>query len=60
MGPILDMMAVVLESIPTANTVVARSTISAVYRAAQIISMVPNVTYSMKASILSFASSTSC
>ncbi|XP_026436844.1 protein EFR3 homolog [Papaver somniferum] len=48
-GPILDMMAVVLESIPTANTVVARSTISAVYRAAQIISTVPNVSYNMKA-----------
>ncbi|MCL7046370.1 hypothetical protein MKW94_006683 [Papaver nudicaule] len=48
-GPILDMMAVVLESIPTANTVVARSTISAVYRTAQIISTVPNVSYNMKA-----------
>ncbi|KAI3936086.1 hypothetical protein MKW98_015845 [Papaver atlanticum] len=48
-GPILDMMAVVLESIPTANTVVSRSTISAVYRAAQIISTVPNVSYNMKA-----------
>ncbi|KAI3975317.1 hypothetical protein MKX01_033557 [Papaver californicum] len=48
-GPMLDMMAVVLESIPSANTVVARCTILAVYRAAQIISTVPNVSYNMKA-----------
>ncbi|BBG93601.1 ARM repeat superfamily protein, partial [Prunus dulcis] len=40
-GPILDKMAVVLENIPT-NTVVARTTISAVYLTAKMISSVPN------------------
>ncbi|PKI73812.1 hypothetical protein CRG98_005796 [Punica granatum] len=47
-GPILDMMAVVLESIPVA-TVVARSTIYAVYRTAQIISSIPNISYDKRA-----------
>ncbi|RVW28586.1 hypothetical protein CK203_094814 [Vitis vinifera] len=47
-GPILDMMAVVLENIPT-NTIVAKTTISAVYRTAQIISSVPNISYHKKA-----------
>ncbi|KAI4310765.1 hypothetical protein MLD38_035716 [Melastoma candidum] len=37
-GSILDMMAVVLESITTTSTTVARSTIYAVYRTAQIVS----------------------
>ncbi|OVA06282.1 hypothetical protein BVC80_8399g4 [Macleaya cordata] len=49
-GPILDMMAVVLENIPTTNIIVARTTISAVYRTAQIISSVPNISYNKKAS----------
>ncbi|KAK4784247.1 hypothetical protein SAY86_018615 [Trapa natans] len=47
-GPILDMMAVVLESIPVA-TVLARSHIYAVYRTAKIISSIPNVSYEKKA-----------
>ncbi|XP_059632893.1 protein SEMI-ROLLED LEAF 2 [Cornus florida] len=47
-GPILDMMAMVLENIPT-NAVVARTTVSAVYRTAQIISSIPNVSYHKKA-----------
>ncbi|KAF3458013.1 hypothetical protein FNV43_RR02676 [Rhamnella rubrinervis] len=46
-GPILDMMAVVLENISTV-TVVARSTISAVYQTAKIVSSVPNVSYNKK------------
>ncbi|XP_020114985.1 uncharacterized protein LOC109728855 isoform X2 [Ananas comosus] len=47
-GPVLDMMAVMLENI--SNTVsVARSTISAVYRTAQIIASVPNLSYQNKA-----------
>ncbi|RXI00783.1 hypothetical protein DVH24_001017 [Malus domestica] len=40
-GPILDMMAVVLENISTI-TAVARATISAVYLTAKIVSTVPN------------------
>lgn len=47
-GPILDMMAVVLENVPT-NVVVARTTISAVHRTAQIVSSIPNVSYNKKA-----------
>ncbi|XP_021290264.1 protein EFR3 homolog B isoform X2 [Herrania umbratica] len=47
-GPILDMMAVVLENIST-NSIVARTTISAVHRTAQIISSIPNVSYHKKA-----------
>ncbi|KAL3506672.1 hypothetical protein ACH5RR_032054 [Cinchona calisaya] len=47
-GPILDMMGVVLESIP-AGAVAARATINAVHRTAQIVSSVPNITYYKKA-----------
>ncbi|XP_047334332.1 protein SEMI-ROLLED LEAF 2-like [Impatiens glandulifera] len=47
-GPILDTMAVVLENIGS-NSVVARATISALYRTALIISNVPNLTYHEKA-----------
>ncbi|CAN4119820.1 unnamed protein product [Withania somnifera] len=47
-GPILDMMGMVLENIP-ASTVAARSTIAAVYRTAQIVSCIPNVSYYRKA-----------
>ncbi|KAE8718344.1 putative serine/threonine-protein kinase GCN2-like [Hibiscus syriacus] len=50
-GPILDMMAVVLENIST-NSIVARTTISAVQRTAEIISSIPNISYHKKASIL--------
>lgn len=49
MGPILDMMAGVLENMSN-NTVVARTTISAVHRTAQIISSIPNISYHKKAS----------
>lgn len=47
-GPILDMMAVVLENIST-TTVVARTTLSAVFQTAKIISSIPNVSYHKKA-----------
>ncbi|RWW19746.1 hypothetical protein GW17_00016176, partial [Ensete ventricosum] len=47
-GPVLDMMAVMLENI-SANVSMARSTISAVYRTAQIIASIPNLTYQNKA-----------
>ncbi|XP_009111017.1 protein SEMI-ROLLED LEAF 2 isoform X3 [Brassica rapa] len=46
-GPILDMLAVVLETIST-NVLVARTTASAILRAAHIVSVVPNVTYHKK------------
>ncbi|KAK8986133.1 hypothetical protein V6N11_082415 [Hibiscus sabdariffa] len=46
-GPILDMMAVVLENIST-NSIVARTTISAVQRTAEIISSIPNISYHKK------------
>ncbi|XWS35272.1 hypothetical protein CRYUN_Cryun21dG0111900 [Craigia yunnanensis] len=52
-GPILDMMAVVLENIST-NSIVARTTISAVHRTAEIISSIPNISYHKKASVLAF------
>ncbi|MFS7924529.1 hypothetical protein Hanom_Chr03g00273661 [Helianthus anomalus] len=48
LGPILDMMAVVLENIP-ASASLARTTMSALYRTAQLISSVPNVSYYKKA-----------
>lgn len=47
-GPILDMMAVVLENIST-STIVARATVSAVYLTAKMVSSVPNVSYHKKA-----------
>ncbi|XP_010457707.1 PREDICTED: uncharacterized protein LOC104763859 [Camelina sativa] len=46
-GPILDMLAVVLETIST-NVVLSRTTASAVLRAANIVSVVPNVSYHKK------------
>lgn len=48
-GPILDAMAVMLENISTI-TVIARTTISAVYRTAQIVASLPNLSYQNKAS----------
>lgn len=45
------MMAVVLENIP-ANAAGARATISAVYRTAQIIYPIPNVSYDKKVSTI--------
>ncbi|XP_031270951.1 uncharacterized protein LOC116129348 [Pistacia vera] len=47
-GPILDVMAVMLENISTI-TVIARTTITAVYRAAQIVASMPNLSYQNKA-----------
>ncbi|BFG38111.1 hypothetical protein CerSpe_243850 [Prunus speciosa] len=47
-GPILDAMAVMLENISTI-TVIARTTISAVYRTAQIVASLPNLSYQNKA-----------
>ncbi|KAL5208316.1 hypothetical protein ABZP36_032751 [Zizania latifolia] len=47
-GPILDTLAVVLENI-SSTTPVARSTISATYRTAQIIASLPNLSYQSKA-----------
>ena len=46
-GPVLDMMAVMLENIAS-TPVVARSTAAAVYRTAQIIAAVPNLQYQNK------------
>ncbi|XP_072952625.1 protein SEMI-ROLLED LEAF 2-like [Typha angustifolia] len=46
-GPVLDMMAVMLENISSTASV-ARSTICAVYRTAQIIASVPNLSYHNK------------
>ncbi|KAK4800064.1 hypothetical protein SAY86_025429 [Trapa natans] len=47
-GPILDIMAVMLENISTI-TVISRTTISAAYRIAQIVASLPNLTYQNKA-----------
>lgn len=47
-GPILDIMAVMLENI-SSITVIARTTIAAVFRTAQIVASLPNVSYQNKA-----------
>ncbi|CAN4089923.1 unnamed protein product [Withania somnifera] len=47
-GPILDVMAVMLENI-TSIQVIARTTIAALYRASQIIASMPNLSYQNKA-----------
>uniref|UniRef100_A0A7N0VBA1 ARM repeat superfamily protein n=1 Tax=Kalanchoe fedtschenkoi TaxID=63787 RepID=A0A7N0VBA1_KALFE len=47
-GPLLDMMALMLESIPNIP-VMARTMISAVYRTAQIVAAIPNLSYQNKA-----------
>ncbi|XP_072151725.1 protein SEMI-ROLLED LEAF 2 isoform X3 [Setaria viridis] len=47
-GPILDTLAVVLENI-SSSTTVARSTISAAYRTAQIVASLPNLSHQSKA-----------
>nr|XP_009789122.1 PREDICTED: protein EFR3 homolog B isoform X2 [Nicotiana sylvestris] len=47
-GPILDVMAVMLENISSIK-VIARTTIAAVYRASQIIASMPNLSYQNKA-----------
>lgn len=46
-GPVLDMLAVTLENLP-ASAPVARSTVSAVYRTAEIIASAPNISYQNK------------
>jgi protein EFR3 len=46
-GPVLDMMAVMLENIAS-TLIVARSTVAAVYHTAQIIASVPNLQYQNK------------
>ncbi|KAL9237500.1 hypothetical protein vseg_012038 [Gypsophila vaccaria] len=46
-GPVLDMMAVVLENVQN-NNAVARSTVLSVYRTAQIVSSLPNISYHKK------------
>ncbi|KAJ0080694.1 hypothetical protein Patl1_10766 [Pistacia atlantica] len=48
-GPILDMMSSLLENISN-NTVIVRTTISAVHRTAQIVSSISNISYYKKAS----------
>ena len=50
MGPILDTMAVLLEKLPI-SAAMARPSISALYRTAQVISSIPNITYDKKASL---------
>ncbi|KAG2371233.1 hypothetical protein LR48_Vigan05g205500 [Vigna angularis] len=47
-GPILDLMAVALENI-SVTTITARSTISAVYQTAKLVTSIPNVSYHNKA-----------
>ncbi|KAJ9695796.1 hypothetical protein PVL29_010994 [Vitis rotundifolia] len=47
-GPILDVMATMMENISTI-TVIARTTIAAVYRTAQIVASIPNLCYPNKA-----------
>ncbi|GAB4843853.1 hypothetical protein Ancab_013815 [Ancistrocladus abbreviatus] len=47
-GPILDIMAVMLENISNI-CVIARTTISAVFRTAQIVASLPNISYQNKA-----------
>ncbi|XP_020236010.1 protein EFR3 homolog cmp44E isoform X2 [Cajanus cajan] len=46
-GPILDLMAVMLENLST-TTLIARTTISAVYQTAKLITSIPNVSYHKK------------
>lgn len=55
-GPILDVMAVMLESISNV-TVMVRNTMAAVYRTAQIIASLPNHSYKNKARRTLFLSS---
>ncbi|GJM87040.1 hypothetical protein PR202_ga02957 [Eleusine coracana subsp. coracana] len=51
-GPILDTLAVVLENI-SSSTAVARSTISAAYRTAQIVASLPNLSHQSKTTSMS-------
>ncbi|KAG0476693.1 hypothetical protein HPP92_013534 [Vanilla planifolia] len=47
-GPILDMMAVVLEKLPS-SPILAKATVSSVLRTAQIVAPLPNLSYRNKA-----------
>ncbi|KAL2464669.1 Uncharacterized protein Fot_52625 [Forsythia ovata] len=47
-GPILDVMAVMLENI-SSITIIARTTVFAVYHTAQIVASIPNLSYQNKA-----------
>lgn len=47
-GPVLDVMAVMLENMSNI-TVMARTLISSVYRIAQIVASLPNLSYKNKA-----------
>lgn len=49
-GPVLDVMAVMLENMSNI-TVMARTLISAVYRIAQIVASIPNLSYINKARV---------
>lgn len=46
-GPIIDIMAVLLENIPTTATI-ARAIISSVYRTVQLVASIPNLSYQKK------------
>ena len=50
-GPVLDTMAVLLENMSNI-TVMARTLISTVYRTAQIVASIPNLSYQNKARFL--------
>lgn len=52
-GPVLDTMAVLLENMSNI-TVMARTLISAVYRTAQIVASIPNLSYQNKARLFKF------
>ena len=52
-GPVLDMMAVMLENL-SSIVVMARTLISAVYRTAQIAASIPNLSYENKARLTHF------
>lgn len=54
-GPVLDTMAVLLENMSNI-TVMARTLIAAVYRTAQIVASVPNISYQNKARLVKLLS----
>lgn len=52
-GPALDMMAVMLENISNI-TIMAKTMVSAVYHAAEIVASIPNLSYQNRASAHSY------
>lgn len=50
-GPILDVMAVMLENL-SSITIVARTVMAAVYRTAQIVASLPNLSCQKKARVI--------